>query len=89
MQADTDLGHRNRMQTGDNPVKRKPLVLSENYSKVIIDNVGGDEGGTKDAKNAADSGWQEVNLLAAQVLQLQSKLIDTHAKALHQIKILK
>ena len=89
MQAYADLGQRNRMQTGDNPVKRKPLVVAGNDSEVIIDVVGGEEGGTMDAMNAAALGWQEVRLLAAQVFQLRTMLIDTCAKAIHQIEILK
>ena len=89
MQAYADLGQRNRMQTGDNPVKRKPLVVAGNDSEVIIDVVGGEEGGTMDARNAAALGRQEVRLLAAQVFQLRTMLIDTRAEAMRQIEILK
>ena len=50
LQAYADLGKRNFMQTGNNPVKNKPLVVMGNDSEVIIDMVGGEEEGTMDAR---------------------------------------
>ena len=65
------------------------MVVAGNDNEVIIDVVGGEEGGTVDARNAVALGRQEVRLLAVQVLQLRTMLIDTCAKAMHQIEILK
>ena len=49
----------------------------------------GKEGRTIDARNAVALGQLEVRLLAVQVFQLRTMLIDTHTKAMCQIEILK
>ena len=80
LEALADLGFRNQLAEGTNPVKRKPLVVSGHDSEVVMDLMD-TEDNHNDTRRSLALRQQEVRMLATQVLHLRRELNDARAKA--------
>ena len=92
MSAYRDLGARNVLEEGCNPIKRKPLIISGHDTEVIIDLLlddGSDEAPGVDVRRSLAVRNQEVRLLSSQILHMRRELVDARAEADRQIGILK
>ena len=89
MQAYNDLGGRNALEEGCNPVKRVPVVVSGHDSEVMMDILEDDEGYIGDVRRSLAVRNQEVRLLSSQILHLRRELTDARAEADRQLGILK
>ncbi len=94
MQAYRDLGFRNTLEDGCNPVKKRPLVVSGHDAEVMMDLLEDDIEG--EGVSAADTVRrsiavrnQEVRLLSSQVIHLRRELSDARAEGDRQLGILK
>ena len=87
-EAYSDLGFRNQLVDGSNPIKRKPLVVSGHDSEVVMDLMD-TEDNHEDARRSLALRQQEVRMLATQVLHLRRELIDARAEAERQVAVMK
>ncbi len=84
LEAYFDFGVRNQLEEGANPVKRKPLIVTEHDSEVVMDFMDVDDT-QKEARRSLALRQQEVRMLSSQVLHLHPELMDAYAKAEHQL----
>jgi hypothetical protein len=91
MQAYGDLGMRNALEVGCNPVIRRPLLVSGHDTEVMMDFLEeeGDGGGDGNLRQSLAMRNQEVRLLSSQILHMRRELMDARAEADRQIGILK
>jgi hypothetical protein len=94
MQAYRDLGSRNILEEGCNPIKKRPLVVSGHDTEVMMDLLEGElvgEGtsGVDAVRRGLAVRNQEVRLLSSQVIHLRRELADARAEADRQLGILK
>ncbi len=83
-----DLGARNQLEVGVNPVKRKPLVVTGHDSEVVMDFMDVDDT-EQDARRSLALRQEEVRMLSSQVLHLRRELMDARAEAECQLAVLK
>ena len=92
MSAYRDLGARNVLEEGCNPVKRKPLIVSGHDTEVLIDLLLDDSDEITpgvDLRRSLAVRNQEVRLLSSQIIHMRRELVDARAEADRQIGILK
>jgi hypothetical protein len=88
LEAYSDLGYRNQLVEGTNPIMRKPLVVSGHDSEVVMDLMD-TEDNHQDARRSLALRQQEVRMLATQVLHLRHELMDARAEAERQLAVMK
>ena len=97
MQAYHELGSRNILEDGCNPIKRRPLIVTGYDTEVIIDLMeaddddgqGGLANGDGDPRRAAMVRNQEVRMLSSQILHLRRELCDARTEGDRQLTIMK
>jgi hypothetical protein len=97
MRAYQDLGARNLLEEGCNPIRRRPLIVTGYDTEVMIDvmEMEGDDdesggiGANVDSRRSAMVRNQEVRLLSSQILHLRRELCDARTEGDRQITIMK
>ena len=92
MRARQDLGARNLLEEGCNPIRRRPLIVVGYDTEVMIyvmevegdDDEGGGIGANVDSLRSAMVCNQEVCLLSSQILHLRRELCDAQTEGHRQ-----
>ena len=88
MSAYRDIGARNILKLGCNPVKRKPLIVSGHDTEVLIDLLLDDSDEATPGVGVRRSlavRNQEVRLLSSQIIHMHCELVDARAEADRQM----
>ena len=88
LEAYFDLGARNRLEEGVNPIRRKPLVVTGHGSEVVMDFIDVEDT-QQDACRSLALRQQEVYMPFSQALHLHHELMDAHTEAKHQLVAMK
>lgn len=97
MRAYQDLGARNLLEEGCNPIRRWPLIVTGYDTEVMIDKMemegdedeGGGIGADVDGRRLVMVHIQEVRLLSLQILHVHRELCDARTEGDRQITIMK